>query len=184
MRRFALVLLILLWGFFPHSALAAGTVTQTITIGSDGSYVDVTFTCEGDSGDGSIPITATANTDANGKRLNSVIRGMYLYSVSAVHVSGGTAPDAASVLVYDSGGMDLLGSPDGGTTPYAGLNLIHATLKKACVPYIYDTANDAYTKHFPMVRGALTLVVVDQGTASADYVVTLHFIPSERKVVK
>jgi hypothetical protein len=79
-------------------------------------------------------------------------------------------------MIYDANGMDLLGSADGGTTPYGGANLIHATLTKMSLPYYYDTNLGTQKAYFPMITGTLTLDVDNQATASANWTVVLTLV--------
>ncbi len=123
------------------------------------------FTCTGDATDGSIP-----NQSITGSWL-SFIKGWNFEEVIAFPTVGGTAPDAADVFVLDENGEDMLGSPDGGTTPGYGANLIHATLTKSCVPYMVAIGA---TKTRPIL-GALTLKVSGQATVSANYTIKLVF---------
>lgn len=129
------------------------------------------FSCVGDSTNGSIPNKEISIDDLN------FIRGWCLTGIEAYQTTVGTPPDAdaASVFILDSGGMDLLGSEDGGTTAYAGLNLIHATLKRTCYPNLHLARAGLHTNYFPLVVDLLTLKVIDQATHSADYTIVLIF---------
>lgn len=154
------------------NAWAAGTVTQSIEEIAKGVY-ELTFICTGDASNGTIPNTDTADKGTNGNVINGIIRGLKLVEVSAFPTSGGTAPDAANVLVYDSDGLDLLGSEDGGTTSYAGLTLIHATLKRRTVPNAYLPRAGVHANYNPTITGVLTLDVDAQATASANWTIVL-----------
>ena len=148
----------------------AGTVTQEWTNEQRGeNRVKVcTLTCVGDAADGSIPDTAfNSDKEANG---------WYLYSVKAFPTAGGTAPDAASVFILDADSLDLLGSEDNGTTAWAGLNLIHETLARKCLPNLNDIKTAAHVSFYPIITSELTLRVVDQATVSADYTIKCTFI--------
>lgn len=173
MRKLITILAIFIL-LLPSYVLGAGTVTQTITEIAKGQYI-VKFACNGDSSDGSIEDTDTASVDANGKTLLGKILGKRLVGVKAYPTSGGTAPDAADVFILDDDGLDLLGSVDGGTTAYNGLNLIHATLVRSVVPVRYLPRAGFYQNYWPIIDGALTLRVSNQGTASADYTIELKF---------
>ena len=128
----------------------------------------IVFECIGD-GTGAI-----SNTDTNAEN-TAAITGWYLYRVQAYPTSGGTAPDAADVMIYDVAGEDLLGSEDGGTTAYNGLNLIHATLTRSTIPDLYIPRAGVHQAFYPGITGALTLDVDNQATASADWTVVLTF---------
>ena len=128
----------------------------------------VTFTCIGDSSNGSIP-----NEDFNSA---DEVTGYYMLNIMAYPTSGGTAPDAADVFILDANDLDLLGSVDGGTTAYNGLNLIHATLTKMNLPSYLDTKAGSNVNFYHLVTGELTLKVANQGTASADYTIVCTFI--------
>ena len=151
-----------------------GTVTQVgLQYGEAGNrdaFRTIVFTCIGDVSNGSIP-----NTDTSAA-LTTFIKGWYLYKVEAFPTSGGTAPDAADVMIYDSDGLDLLGSEDGGTTAYAGLTLIHATLKRTCLPNLYLPRAGLHVNFYHPIASVLTLDVDNQGTASADYTIVLTFV--------
>jgi hypothetical protein len=167
-----LVVLVVVF-LFNSLVYAAGSVTQ-LTFDSypdsDLQIKRLIFLCTGDSSNGSIPNTAMSNFNL------SLIKGMRLFQVEAYPTAGGTAPDAASVFILDSDGMDLLGAIDGSTTPYNGLNLIHATLKYATAPDLYNLGNTAHSAYYPVVTEALTLKVISQATASANWTVVLTFI--------
>ncbi len=110
-------------------------------------YVEVTFTCVSDDTNGTIADTAML-FDA---------KGWYLYNVETA--PGGTAPDAADVLIKNAAGRDLL---DGN-----GTNLIHASA--------VQSMSDAMP-YFELVTGTLTLDVDNQATNDALYTVKLTFI--------
>lgn len=90
-------------------------------------------------------------------------------------IPGAVAPDAASIFLLDAEDLDLLGCEDGSTTPYAGLNMVHATLKRACYPNLYLTRAGLHVNYFPTIRSKLTLKVIDQGTALGAFTVRLTF---------
>lgn len=162
------VLLMLLFGW-ATMGFADGTVAQTKENYPDAGVRMVIFTCTGDASDGSIP-----DTDTNAV-MTSFIEGYRLYQVDTYPTSGGTAPDAADVCILDENGLDLLGSVDGGTTAYGGLNLIHATLARRAVPDLFIPRNSEHAWYQPLVTGTLTLTVSNQDTAKANYTVVLSF---------
>ena len=128
------------------------------------------FTCVGDVGGGSIPDTAISESDLE------FIRGWCLMIVEAYPTPGTiTPPDAANIFILDSNGMDLLGSEDGGTTPYAGEDMIDATYKRLCFPNVYLAYSGLHTNYHKPIIGLLTLSVAGQGTNSAEYMVVLTF---------
>ena len=90
-------------------------------------------------------------------------------------IPGNTAPDAASIFLLDEDSMDLLGCEDGSTTAYAGLNMIHATLKRACYPNLYLARAGLHVNYFPTIRSLLTLKIINQGTADGIFTVRLTF---------
>lgn len=162
-----LIILVLLLGL-PLVAVSAELVTQSNAAETSPGTWEIVFTIQTDaSGD----MTATALTAANIK----AVRGMYFTQVDAFPTVGGTAPDAASVFVYDENGIYYLGSEDAGTTAYAGLNLIHATISKSCLPSMYLTGQDTHINYYWPVRGALTLDIADQGTNTAHITIILVF---------
>jgi len=103
------------------------------------------------------------------------VKGWCLTWVEVFPTAGGVAPDAASIFILDEDGLDLLGCEDGSTTPYAGLNMIHATLKRACYPNLLLARAGLHVNYFPTVRSLLTLKVIDQGTALGEFTVRLTF---------
>lgn len=158
----------------PTLLFAAGasvTQTQTVVRNSDGYPVSqtLTFICTGDNATGAI-----ANTDTSSAN-TALITGWYLVSVDAYPTSGGTAPDAADVMIYDANSLDLLGSEDGGTTAYAGLTLLHATLPRRCLPNLYLPRAGIHVNYYPVITGTLTLDVDNQATNSANWTVVLTF---------
>ena len=126
------------------------------------------LTCTGDVSNGSIPNTDFNNADE--------VTGWYLYAVKAYPSGVEPLPDAADVFILDENDLDLLGSVDGGTTAYNGLNLIHATLTKMNIPSYLDTRAGSNLNFHHMITGTLTLKVSNQGTASANYVIECMFI--------
>lgn len=161
MMAFIKIVIALLLLLIPTLSLAAGSCTQTLTkLPTDdvnATVKMVRFICTGDSSDGSIPATVTSTS------ITTQIIGMYLYTVSAYPTSGGTAPDAADVQIQ-MGGSDLLGAK--------GANLIHATLRYDTWPY--STMMSEWRA--PIITGALTLAVANQGTASANYTIELILV--------
>jgi hypothetical protein len=125
------------------------------------------FTCVGDVVNGSIPNKEISAADLD------FIRGWCLKKVEAYPTAGGVAPALSSIFILDADGMDLLGSEDGSTTPYAGLYMIHPTLKRKCYPNTYLTRAGLHTNWNDRIVSLLTLKVIDQDTASAEYVVVL-----------
>ena len=150
----------------PSLAFSANDMTQTVDKSMLAyGIVKVRFTCDG------VP----ANTAITQQTL-AVIAGMYLYTVETWPVSLGTAPDAADVMVYDANGLDLLGSEDGGSTAYNGLNLIDADYARITFPDLYIPRAGGHSSYFPIISSILTLDVDNQGAAGGDYVVELTFI--------
>jgi len=171
-KLFSIACALLIASVFVYNALAVtpGTVTTTVTsyLRGETRMKNITFVCIG-----SVDAAAIPDTDFN--ELGEVT-GWYLYSVKAYPTSGGTAPDAADVFILDENDMDLLGSIDGGTTAYNGLNLIHATLTKMTIPSYYDTRAGSNLNYFHMIDGTLTLKVSNQATNSADFTIECTFI--------
>lgn len=155
--------------FVCGNALAAGSVITQSQETTDSGMKAIIFT-----------MTAAASgaysDTAMNQRSVDFVKGMYFYGVEAWPTSGGTAPDAADVLVFDKDGEDLLGSEDGGTTAYQGLNLIHATRKYSCIPDKYLPRAGTHQPYYPPFTAgqAYTLRVQNQGTGSAN--VTVRFI--------
>ena len=140
----------------PGSVLAAGACPQEPVADPGGRYVTITFTCTGDSGDGSVPATAF-----NAANMALILDKARLNYVRAYPTSGGTAPDAADVTLTMNG-QDLLGG--------AGANLIHATATQDVYPL--NTGGDI---RFPLITGTVTLGVANQATASANYTIEAVF---------
>ena len=129
------------------------------------------FECTGDSSDGSIENQTISDDDLN------FVRGWYFYRVEAFPTVGGAqAPTTgADVFIFDGEDLDLLGSEDGGTTAYAGLNLIHATLKKAALPNMFLTRAGNHVNYYWDITDHLSLKVSGQTNAAADYTIELFF---------
>jgi len=168
MKRRMLSLLVALL-LIPSILFAAELVTQSAAEQVASHMWEVKFVIQ-TATDGSM--TATPLTANNIRK----VRGMYLMQVDAFPTSGGTAPDAASVFVYDENAIYYLGSEDGGTTAYAGLNLIHATLAKACIPNMYLTGQATHINYYWPIRGALTVAIADQATSTAHITIILTFV--------
>lgn len=178
MKRFVTIVLIIVL-FLPATAISIvpGTVRQRLdTIGRD--HFEVLFFCNGNNFNGQVPDTDIED------HITSKIQGWYLYSVLAYPTSGGTAPGTLSVMLYDSDGLDLLGSEDGGTTAYAGLALIHPTLKREAIPNVYLPRAGLHVNHFPVIRGTLTLDVNAFGVNVADsnYTIVLKIMRVKRLI--
>ena len=169
-KLFSIACALLIASVFVYNALAVtpGTVTTTVTsyLRGETRMKNITFVCIG-----SVDAAAIPDTDFN--ELGEVT-GWYLYSVKVD--PGTTQPDAGDVFIMDEDDMDLLGSIDGGTNAYNGLNLIHPTLTKMTIPSYYDTRAGSNLNYFHMVEGTLTLVVANQATNSATYVIECTFI--------
>ena len=167
MKRFLFIIFIVF--FVASNAIAAGSVTQGDVVRiADGTHT-ITFTCTGDASDGSMP-----DTVITAENLKKIV-GWYLVEVHAFPTSGGTAPDAADVLIKDANSVDFLGSSDG-STAYAGKNLIHATLPRAVLPYYYLPQTGGYIPYYPIIVGSFTLSVSNQSTASANWTIVLKFV--------
>ena len=168
MKKTLAIIFCLALVFVSSLAFAAGTVTVTRNSVVPKFVEQIIFTCVGDVAGataGSIPNTAFTQQDLR------YVQGMYLYAVTAYPVSGGTAPDAADVFILTPNNEDLLGSTDN-TTAGNGLNLIHASLQKTCIPKLGAVSVNFY----PVVSEILTLKVLNQGTAEADWVIVLTFV--------
>ena len=173
--------------------MAVGTVTQSITSFIEGEeyeeshdygsrfgtelnklYKVVTLSCVGGTG---AETGTIADTDLS-EAIMDEIKGMKLESVRAFPTVGGVAPDAGSIFIFDQDGIDLLGCIDGSTTPYNGLNLIHATLPRTAYPTMYIPGGGGASQqtYNPVIWSQLTLKVIDQITASAEWTIELTFI--------
>lgn len=171
MKKLFITSILILLLLFPAVVFGAvGTVTQT-PLEIDTHTRTLTFVCVGgtaaETGTISNTVTNTANT--------AFIKGLRLVEIKAFKTVGGTSPDAASVLIYDASGLDLLGSIDN-STAYQGLNLIHASLTKICLPDMYLTRAGTHQLYYPVITGTLTLDVDDQITASATWTIVLTFV--------
>jgi len=177
MRKAILILSMALFLLIPNMAWATvgsclisqGKYQVAGTLGEE--VRTLVFTCVGDVTDGSIP-----DTEMSASNLN-FIKGWCLRKVEAYQTTVGVGDDAdeGSIFILDSDGMDLLGSEDGGTTPYAGKYMIHATLKRMCFLNVYLPRAGLHTNFYTEVTNLLTLRVIDQDTGSADYTVVLTF---------
>jgi hypothetical protein len=175
-KLFVIIVLCLLLVSPVNVFAAAGTVIQgsVVDVGEDrlnsNPIRTITFLCTHGEANAAGDIPNTVLSARNFEK----VQGWCFRGVEAYPTSGGTAPDAASVLVYDAQGMDLLGSEDGATA-YAGLNLVHATLKKRCFPDVHLTRAGLHVNYFPVVTSTLTLDVTDQISAGADYTIVFIF---------
>ena len=176
MKKLLLILICLLFVVGnAYAAIGTSAVTrssqswgfQTVTI----AYVGGTAAETGTVPDTTIDVWDSMNKNA--------LYGWYLYKVEVMF--GGTAPDAASVFIFDSDGLDLLGSEDGGTTAYAGLNLIHATIKRGTIPNLYIPRGGVHVDYYPIITGPLTVEVADQITSAAIWTIVLTFVKQEIK---
>lgn len=171
-----IIIILLFMVTFPAISEGAGSVVQgsIVNVGQENRDSNpartITFLCTGDSGDGTIPNTVI--TAANFEK----VKGWYLYEVEAYPTSGGTAPDAADVFILDANTIDLLGSEDGGTTAYAGLTLIHATLGRVTKPNMYLPRAGLHVNDYPMIKNLITLKVSNQATVSANWTIVLTFV--------
>ena len=164
-----IAILILVFGL-PLVAVATESVTEGQLERSGRNTYEVAFVITTD-GDGNI--AATAFSDA----LIAKIKGKYLLHVDAFPTPDGTAPDAADVILYDENGIYYLGSVDKGTTAYAGLNIIHATIPGSCLPSMYLRGQDTHVNYYWPIRGALTFDILNQGTDTAH--ITIIFVFSD-----
>jgi len=145
---FATILLL-----FSGSVWAAGTVTQATDV-IDGYQRTITFTCTGDSGDGSFPATAMSAASL------AHVKGWFLLKI-AVN-PGATAPTVDSDLTLTDGdGIDIL---DGN-----GTDLIHNTDSKATYGQV-----DGMPITQP-VQDAWTLTITNNSVNSAIIVIKLTF---------
>jgi len=151
-KLFCWILCGLLW--LPSTTYSAGSCTQSDTAYQNAATV-VTLTCTGDASDGSVP---TITLD-----MSNIACSHYLYAVKAYPTPGGTAPDAADVAVMMNG-QDLLGGQ--------GVNLIHPTATQDVMPY----SSFMGSWRFVLITDALSVVVSNQSTASAQYTITLIFV--------
>lgn len=172
MKKLILILLAIVLLAFPVGALAAAGVIQgsAVDIGEDrlnsNPIRTITFLITATAG-GAIPDTVL--TARNFEK----VKGWCFRGVEA-YPTGGVAPTAASVFILDADGLDLLGSEDGETTAYNGLNLIHATLKRFCYPNLYTPRAGLHMNYIPPVKSLLTLKVTDTA-ANATITIVLTF---------
>ncbi len=147
-------------------AFAAGSVdVNGVKVGRDN--IHIVFACTGDASDGSVPDTAIPSTWLEVLRKNNY----YLVDVKTLTTAGGTDPETADVQVLESSlaiseTVDIAPSTPRDVLLGAGANLIHPTEARAIGPAmpIYEP-----------VSGSLSLRVVGQATASANYTVILVF---------
>ncbi len=173
MKKLTVLLTITLVFAMAGISWAAGSCVQRPENYPDSGERHVIFTCTGDAADGSIPSTAIAGNTQTDSAMTAFIKGYRFYEIEVYPTAGGTAPDAADVFILTTAGLDLLGSEDGGTTAYQGLNLIHATLSRVAFPDAYIPRAGAHAFYHPLITGALQLKVANQATASANYTVIL-----------
>lgn len=161
MRRLLLLIVAIIFILVPGVTLAAGDVTQALTqiYSSDRHLVRriITFSCTGDSSDGSIPNTDTSATNT------ALIKGWYLYKVQTDGNHAGTEPtENSDVYIKDASGIDLL---DGN-----GVDMLDNTAEREFHPAIDGTPA------LQAIDGTITLDVDNQGVNSATYTVKLIFV--------
>ncbi len=119
------------------------------------------------SGKGIYEVTYNIQTASDGSIPAMLLpdnKGKYLLQVDAFATPGGTAPDAADLVVYDENGVYyIVGN---------GVNLIHPTIPKSCVPDMNSVIN-----HYWPIRGALYYDILNQATPNAN--ITLDFVFTE-----
>lgn len=152
MRKLLLAVLFIL-ALCVNAYATVGVCTQSIVENSLTNKV-LRFTCVGGTG-------GDAGSVAN-VVLSGISKGMYLYYVEAYPTSGGTAPDAADVLITDVSGLDLMGG--------YGANLIHATLTKASEPY--NTTSSNYWN--PYIYDEPTLSVANHTTSGGMFTIDIY----------
>jgi len=168
---------------FSGAALAAEGYVWSVQQFDNGppgfnSSIAVTVACTAKA-DASVTASLTS-TDlhtfgSGGKTITQWMKGGYLYYVTADLTVGGTAAtDNSDLVVLDSGDMDLLGSPDGGTTPYAGANIIHSTLKRGTLPYQYNAGLTSYSPFYHQILGPLTFDVTNNAVNDATFTLTFY----------
>jgi hypothetical protein len=117
------------------------------------------------SGKGIYELTINVTTDSNGSipatLLSEKLKGKHLLQVDAYPTPGGTAPDPADLVLYDENGVYYLAGN--------GVNLIHPTIPKSCIPDMNSTVN----RYWP-VRGNLYFDILNQTTSNAN--ITLDFV--------
>ena len=165
---------------FSGAALAAEGYVWSVQQFDNGppgfnSSIAVTVACTAKA-DASVTASLTS-TDlhtfgSGGKTITQWMKGGYLYYVTAD--AGGTAPkDDSDLIVLDAGGMDLLGSADG-STPYAGANIIHSTLKRGTLPYQYNAGLTSYSAFYHQILGPLTFDVTNNDVNDATFTLTFY----------
>lgn len=148
-----IVILALLALLIPSVLFAAGTVTQRLDgIGRD--MWKLTFTCTGDSSDGSFPATDISATNM------AYLEGKYLVKVTTN--PGTTAPtDNYDITITDANGVDIMG----GT-----LANRDTSNSEEALPYIGGVAYGPTP-----IPGTLTLNITNNSVNSAGIVVELIF---------
>ena len=129
-------------------AMAVGSITQTSALHRSTGLLTVTFSWTADSGDGTVPSTAT---DA---AITASASGYFLYQVETD--PGSPAPTAAyDIVINDAGGADLMG---------AALADRSATVTEVAFPATASRQVDT----------ALTLVITANSVHSATGTVKLY----------
>lgn len=148
MKKLLIAILILL---LPVSVSAADYMYQNPVVPLNENMRLLKIQCKG-----AAPPNTT--TDTYNTRM---ITGWYLIKIIAD--PGATQPDAADVLIKDTGGEDMLEGD--------GTNLIHATATQSIYP---ADVNNLHIRGIPIL-GAIIIDVDNQGTADALYDVILVF---------
>lgn len=171
-KVFFITLMLVFWLALAGGAFAVTPGTAVISkqdfVSGEVRLRTLTVLCVGDEGDGTVADVTTSSAETG------FILGWYLISVEAFPTVGGTAPDAADVMVKTASGLDMLGSEDGATA-YAGLTLVHATLPRMCLPNLYLPRAGEHLNYYYPITGAITISTSNQGTVDAEWTIVLTF---------
>lgn len=152
MKRLLLIAPVIAALIVPSIGWSAGSCTQSLASTANTNVKVVTFTCTGDSSDGTIPSTDTSAA------ITTAISGFYLTEVRTN--PGTTAPTALyDVVINDTDGIDLMG----GTLVDRS-----ATVSQAAIPAPISGIYGARP-----IDGALTLVITNNSVNSAGIVLKL-----------
>ena len=148
MKRFYLLVGLLLLLIIPLQALAAGTVTVSrFSLGGDKRTLVIKLACVGDSSDGSVPDTVI-NQDSINSGLSYKYQNSSFYLWEVWTIPGSPSPDAADITIKDATTAVLFDED----------NVLHAT-----------DPTEGTVVRAKSVNSVLTVIHENQGTASAQW---------------
>lgn len=165
MNRFLFLVFCMLFPLFScdvvYAAPDPGECEATTAYGSmDKTMLSVINTCQGDNSTGAVADLVMPSA------IFDKVKGMRLDDVETYIVPLGVTPSNANVFVFTAQHLDLLGSPDNGTT--AGqADILDNTTTKRIQPFPVGSIS----VQRPKIRNPLTLHVTDQTTPLGQFII-------------